>query len=111
MPLIRKSTQLSDYKLRYYLKAYRCGTLQEHLAAARRRAGELSEEQVAWLTSNDHLNFQLDWNLVRRVEEFNQRWLESAITMYRLRKLFAEKKIKQRVLLTDISLTDSQLRR
>ena len=52
----------------------------------------------------------MDMSLRQRVEAFNRRWPRNKITVYRLRKLYYEHRIKQRVLRVDIQLTDRQLR-
>ena len=52
----------------------------------------------------------MDLSLRQRVEAFNRRWPKNTITIYRLRKLYHEHRIKQRVLRVDIQLTDRQLR-
>ena len=52
----------------------------------------------------------MELSLRQRVEEFNRRWPRNPITVYRLRKLYHEHRIKQRVLRVDILLTDRQLR-
>ena len=51
-----------------------------------------------------------DLSLRQRVESFNLRWPMNTITIYRLRKLYHEHRIKQRVMRVDIRLTDRRLR-
>ena len=76
-------------------------------AALRPRDLGWTQEQVTYLTDRDNL---LKWGtegLIKRQSDFNKKFKNDPISVGRLRKLYREVGIKQRVARVDISLTPS----
>ena len=66
-----------------------------------------TEEQLSYLLDPSNL---LEWStdsLIKRREDYNKKFPDSKISQKRLRKLYKERGIKQRVMRIDISLTPS----
>ena len=66
-----------------------------------------TSEQVSYLTDRENL---LSWgtsSLIQRQIDFEKKFENSKISIYRLRKLYKEVGIKQRVLRIEIDLTPS----
>ena len=71
------------------------------------RRFEWTEEQVQYLTERENL---LSWgtsSLIQRQHDFAKKFDNTQISIYRLRKLYKEVGIKQRVLRIEIDLTPS----
>ena len=51
----------------------------------------------------------MEWSLQQRVSAHNRRWPGNPITLYRLRQLYYQYSVKQRVLRIDIQLNQTQL--
>ena len=76
-------------------------------AALRPRDLGWTQEQVTYLTDRENL---LSWgteSLIKRREDFRKKFKNDDLSVYRLRKLYREVGIKQRVARMDISLTPS----
>ena len=76
-------------------------------AALRPRDLGWTQEQVTYLTDRENL---LSWgteSLIKRREDFRKKFKNEDLSVYRLRKLYREVGIKQRVARMDISLTPS----
>ena len=76
-------------------------------AALRPRRLTWTQEQVSYLTARENL---LKWGtegLVKRQFDFNKKFKNDPISVDRLRKLYREVGIKQRVARVDIALTPS----
>ena len=59
-------------------------------------AKQFSEEQIRYLTSRDTLQRWATKSLLERVSMFKRRYPTSKVTVYKLRKLYAERKIRKK---------------
>ena len=71
------------------------------------RRFEWNVAKVDYLTSSANLFSWGTDSLIKRTSDFNQKFNHDPISVYRLRKLYKEHRIKQRVLHIDIDLTPS----
>ena len=101
-----KECNTSEHQIRKLIAAHRAGTLESLLASDTTSEHHLPPAMLAWLVSPESLRFQLHWSLRRRTEEFNRRFPANKISLYRLRKIYKEDRIKQRVLKVSVALTD-----
>ena len=84
------------------IDAWKANKLDHYMAIRAVGKRALREDHLHWLTSPESLRQQQEWSLKRRVAEFNLRFAPAKITLYRLRKLYQERRIKQRILRIDI---------
>lgn len=67
---------------------------------------KFSQEQIRYLTSDDTLHQWMTKSLLERVQLFKRRYPTTHITVYKLRKLYREKRIrKKKVQVTKIPTT------
>ena len=100
-------TKISHYKLNKAKKRLLQGLSMPELASLYPRSRAWTEEQLSYLLDPSNL---LEWStdsLIKRREDFNKKFKNDQISLKRLRKLYKERGIKQRVMRIDISLTPS----
>ena len=100
-------TGISIHKLKKYKKRLQQGLPGLAPAALRPRRVAWTQEQVTYLTDPENL---LSWgtdSLIKRQSDFQKKFKNEQISVPRLRKLYREVGIKQRVARMDISLTPS----
>ena len=104
---INQITGISIFKLKKYKKRLQQGLPGLAPAALRSRDLRWTEEQVSYLTDRENLLAWSTESLIKRREDFKKRFKIDDLSVYRLRKLYREVGIKQRVARMDISLTPS----
>ena len=100
-------TKISHYKLNKCKKRLLQGLSMPELESLYPRRPAWTEAQLSYLLDPSHL---LEWStdsLIKRREDHNKKFPFSKISLKRLRKLYKERGIKQRVMRIDISLTPS----
>ena len=100
-------TKISHYKLNKCKKRLLQGLSMPELESLYPRKHAWTEEQLSYLLDPSNL---LEWStdsLIKRREDYNKKFPDSKISQKRLRKLYKERGIKQRVMRIDISLTPS----
>ena len=100
-------TKISHYKLNKAKKRLLQGLSMPELPSLYPRSRAWTEEQLSYLLDPSNL---LEWStdsLIKRREDFNKKFKNDQISLKRLRKLYKERGIKQRVMRIDISLTPS----
>ena len=100
-------TKISHYKLNKAKKRLLQGLSMPELESLYPRRPAWTDEQLAYLLDPSNL---LEWStdsLIKRREDHNKKFPFSKISLKRLRKLYKERGIKQRVMRIDIALTPS----
>ena len=100
-------TKISHYKLNKCKKRLLQGLSMPELESLYPRRPAWTDEQLAYLLDPSNL---LEWStdsLIKRREDHNKNFPDSKISLKRLRKLYKERGIKQRVMRIDIALTAS----
>ena len=100
-------TKISHYKLKKAKNRLLQGLSMPELKSLYPRSRAWTEEQLSYLLDPSNL---LEWStdsLIKRREDFNKKFKNDQISLKRLRKLYKERGIKQRVMRIDISLTPS----
>ena len=100
-------TKISHYKLNKCKKRLLQGLSMPELESLYPRRLAWTEEQLSYLLDPSNL---LEWStdsLIKRREDHNKKFPDSKISIKRLRKLYKERGIKQRVMRIDMSLTPS----
>ena len=100
-------TKISHYKLNKCKKRLLQGLPMPELESLYPRRHAWTEEQLSYLLDPSNL---LEWStdsLIKRREDHNKKFPDSKISIKRLRKLYKERGIKQRVMRIDMSLTPS----
>ena len=104
---INQITGITVFKLNKYKKRLLQGLPGLEPAALQPRRLAWTEEQVTYLTDRENL---LSWGtegLIKRQSDFNKKFKNDPISVDRLRKLYREVGIKQRVARIEIALTPS----
>ena len=104
---LNQITGISIFKLKKYKKRLQQGLPGLAPAALRPRRVAWTQEQVTYLTDPENL---LSWgtdSLIKRQSDFQKKFKNEQISVPRLRKLYREVGIKQRVARMDIVLTPS----
>ena len=100
-------TKISHYKLNKAKKRLLQGLSMPELESLYPRRHAWTDEQLSYLLDPSNL---LEWStdsLIKRREDHNKKFPFSKISLKRLRKLYKERGIKQRVMRIDIALTAS----
>ena len=100
--VLKALIKVSHLKLRTLIKLFKNNQPLPDISTLRHKRPTLAPDELHYLVDPASLRFQMELSLRQRVEEFNRRWPRNPITVYRLRKLYHEHRIKQRVLRVDI---------
>ena len=104
---LSRITKISHYKLTKCKKRLLQGLSMPALESLHPRRHAWTNEHLSYLLDPQNL---LEWgteSLIKRREDFNKKFPDSKISLKRLRKLYKERGIKQRVMRIDIELTPS----
>jgi hypothetical protein len=85
---------VSHLKLRNLIKAFKLNQPLPEITPLVPRRHTLAPDELNYLVNPASLRFQMDLSLRQRVEAFNRRWPRNPITVYWLRKLYREHRIK-----------------